>query len=90
MPKNASQGVLLTGIFTPSAFTSAFRITAASPTRKNTIVKGGNVLMISGPQGNSQGVQENQGLHQILDPTHKYTFIGAQPFEVTNWVGAVT
>jgi ribose transport system substrate-binding protein len=52
--------------------------------------KGGNVLMISGPQGNSQGVQENQGLHQILDPSHKYTFIGAQPFEVTNWDPALT
>jgi ribose transport system substrate-binding protein len=52
--------------------------------------KGGNVLMISGPQGNSQGVQENQGLHQILDPTKKYKFIGAQPFEVTNWDPALT
>ena len=52
--------------------------------------KGGNVLMLSGPQGNSQGVEENQGLHKILDPTHKYTFIGAQPFEVTNWDPALT
>jgi ribose transport system substrate-binding protein len=52
--------------------------------------KGGNVLMISGPQGNSQGIQENQGLHKILDPTHKYKFIGAQPFEVTNWDPALT
>src|SRR5213082_1615341 len=46
--------------------------------------KGGNVLMLSGPKGNSQGVEENQGLHKILDPTHKYKFIGEQPFEVTN------
>jgi len=52
--------------------------------------KGGNVLMLSGPQGNSQGVEENQGLHKILDPTHKYKFIGAQPFEVTNWDPALT
>ena len=52
--------------------------------------KGGNVLMLSGPQGNSQGVEENKGLHQILDPTHKYKFIGAQPFEVTNWDPALT
>jgi ribose transport system substrate-binding protein len=52
--------------------------------------KGGNVLMLSGPQGNSQGIEENQGLHQILDPTHKYKFIGAQPFEVTNWDPALT
>jgi ABC-type sugar transport system substrate-binding protein len=52
--------------------------------------KGGNVLMLSGPQGNSQGVEENQGLHSVLDPTHKYKFIGAQPFEVTNWDPALT
>jgi ribose transport system substrate-binding protein len=52
--------------------------------------KGGNVLMLSGPAGNSQGIEENQGLHKILDPTHKYTFIGAKPFEVTNWDPALT
>jgi len=38
--------------------------------------KGGNVLMLSGPKGNSQGVEENKGLHKILDPTGKYKFIG--------------
>src|SRR3954466_1937732 len=52
--------------------------------------KGGNVLMLSGPQGNSQGVDENKGLHKILDPSHKYKFIGAKPFEVTNWDPALT
>ena len=52
--------------------------------------KGGNVLMLSGPKGNSQGIEENQGLHKILDPTHKYKFIGEQPFEVTNWDPALT
>ena len=52
--------------------------------------KGGNILMLSGPKGNSQGVEENQGLHKILDPTHKYKFIGEQPFEVTNWDPALT
>ena len=57
---------------------------------RGVLPKGGNVLMISGPQGNSQGIQENQGLHKILDPTHKYKFIGAQPFEVTNWDPALT
>jgi ribose transport system substrate-binding protein len=46
--------------------------------------------MLSGPQGNSQGIEENQGLHKVLDPTHKYKFIGAQPFEVTNWDPALT
>src|SRR6476646_9888283 len=52
--------------------------------------KGGNVLMLSGPQGNSQGIEENKGLHKILDPSGKYKFIGAQPFEVTNWDPALT
>src|SRR6476619_5207728 len=52
--------------------------------------KGGNILMLSGPKGNSQGVEENKGLHQILDKTHKYKFIGEQPFEVTNWDPALT
>jgi ABC-type sugar transport system substrate-binding protein len=57
---------------------------------RQVLPNGGNVLMLSGPQGNSQGLEENKGLHQILDPTHKYTFIGAQPFEVTNWDPALT
>jgi ribose transport system substrate-binding protein len=57
---------------------------------RQVLPKGGNVLMLSGPQGNSQGLEENKGLHQVLDPTHKYKFIGAQPFEVTNWDPALT
>jgi len=57
---------------------------------KRVLPKGGNILMLSGPKGNSQGVEENQGLHKILDPTHKYKFIGEQPFEVTNWDPALT
>ena len=52
--------------------------------------KGGNVLLLSGPEGNSQGVDENKGLHKILDPSGKYKFIGEQPFEVTNWDPALT
>jgi ribose transport system substrate-binding protein len=46
---------------------------------------GGNVLFLSGPPGNSQGLDEAKGLHDVLDPSGKYTFIGEQPFEVTNW-----
>jgi ABC-type sugar transport system substrate-binding protein len=46
---------------------------------------GGNVLFLSGPPGNSQGLDEAKGLHQVLDPSGKYTFIGEQPFEVTHW-----
>ena len=30
--------------------------------------EGGNVLMLSGPPGNSQGTLEAQGLHEILEP----------------------
>jgi len=45
IPENASHALRLPGIFIPSAFTNAFRITAANPTRRNTIVKGGNALI---------------------------------------------
>jgi ribose transport system substrate-binding protein len=51
---------------------------------------GGNVLFLSGPAGNSQGIIEGQALHSVLDPTGKYTFIGQQPFEVTNWDPSLT
>jgi ribose transport system substrate-binding protein len=51
---------------------------------------GGNVLFLSGPPGNSQGIDEAEGLHEVLDPTGKYTFVGEQPFEVTNWDPAET
>lgn len=46
---------------------------------------GGNVLFLSGPPGNSQGLDELKGLKSVLDPTGKFTFIGQKPFEVTNW-----
>jgi ribose transport system substrate-binding protein len=52
--------------------------------------EGGTVLMLSGPPGNSQGVLEAEGLHEILEPTGLYTFIGEQPFEPTGWDPAVT
>lgn len=51
---------------------------------------GGNILMLSGPKGNSQGVLEKEGLQEILDPTGKYTYIGEQPFEPTGWDPAET
>ena len=37
---------------------------------------GGNVLFLAGPKGNSQGIDEAEGLKSVLDPTGKYTFIG--------------
>ena len=51
---------------------------------------GGNVLMVSGPPGNSQGVEEAQGLASVLEPTGNYTMIGEQPFAPTNWDPAET
>jgi len=51
---------------------------------------GGNVLMLSGPPGNSQGEDEAVGLASVLDPTGKYTMIGEQPFAPTNWDPAET
>jgi ribose transport system substrate-binding protein len=50
---------------------------------------GGNILFLSGPAGNSQGVDELKGMTEALTPG-KYTFIGAKPFEVTNWDPAKT
>jgi len=50
---------------------------------------GANILFLSGPAGNSQGVDERTGFESILsDP--KYNMIGAKPFEVTNWDPALT
>jgi len=57
---------------------------------QKTLPDGGNVLFLSGPPGNSQGLDEAKGMHGVLDPTGKYTFIGEQPFEVTNWDPAQT
>lgn len=51
---------------------------------KKNLPNGGNILRISGPAGNGQGIDESKGLASVLtDP--KYKFIGADPFEVTGW-----
>jgi ribose transport system substrate-binding protein len=52
--------------------------------------EGGNVLMLSGPPGNSQGEGEAEGLASVLEPTGLYTMIGEQPFSPTNWDPAET
>jgi ribose transport system substrate-binding protein len=51
---------------------------------------GGNILFLSGPPGNSQGTDEAKGLHEKLDSSGKYTFVGEDPFEVTDWDPAKT
>ncbi len=55
---------------------------------KSVLPKGGNVLFLSGPAGNSQGLDELKGLKNILGP--EYVFINTAPFDVTNWDPALT
>ncbi|MGN6243463.1 MAG: substrate-binding domain-containing protein [Motilibacteraceae bacterium] len=50
---------------------------------------GGNILFLSGPAGNSQGTDELKGMQSVLDSS-KFKFIGASPYEVTNWDPAKT
>jgi len=57
---------------------------------KKNLPNGGNILRISGPAGNSQGIDESKGLSQVLGNDPKYKFIGADPFEVTGWDPGVT
>ncbi len=55
---------------------------------KSVLPKGGNVLFLSGPAGNSQGLDELKGLKKILGP--EYVFVNPAPFDVTNWDPALT
>lgn len=50
---------------------------------KGILPKGGNLLFLSGPAGNSQGEDELAGLKSVLGP--EYKFINPAPFDVTNW-----
>ncbi len=59
-------------------------------TKKN-FPKGANILFLSGPAGNSQGVDERKGFESVLgNGSGTYKYIGEQPFEVTNWDPALT
>ncbi len=55
---------------------------------KSILPKGGNLLFLSGPAGNSQGKDELEGLKSVLGP--EYKFINPAPFDVTNWDPALT
>ncbi len=55
---------------------------------KSILPEGGNMLFLSGPAGNSQGLDELKGLKSVLGP--EYVFVNADPFEVTNWDPALT
>jgi len=51
---------------------------------------GGNIAFLSGPPGNSQGLQELQGLNSVLKNYPKIKLVGTAPFNVTNWDPATT
>jgi len=55
---------------------------------KSILPNGGNLLFLSGPAGNSQGLDELKGLKQVLGP--EYKFLNPEPFDVTNWDPALT
>ena len=55
---------------------------------KSILPKGGNMLFLSGPAGNSQGLDELKGLKSVLGP--EYKFLNPEPFAVTNWDPALT
>ncbi len=58
---------------------------------KKNFPSGANYLFLSGPAGNSQGLDERKGIQSILgSATGKYKQIGEAPFEVTNWDAAKT
>ena len=50
--------------------------------------EGANILFLSGPAGNSQGLEELEGMMQVLDD--RYIFLNPEPFAVTNWDPALT
>lgn len=51
--------------------------------------KGGKVLPLGGPAGNTQSVEEYEGMAEVTDG-HGIELIGEQPFSVTNWDPAKT
>ena len=55
---------------------------------KGVLPNGGNLLFLSGPAGNSQGLDELAGMKSVLGP--EYKFINTEPFDVTNWDPALT
>lgn len=55
---------------------------------KGILPSGGNLLFLSGPAGNSQGLDELKGLKSVLGP--QYVFVNTAPFAVTNWDPALT
>lgn len=55
---------------------------------KEILPNGGNILFLSGPAGNSQGLDELKGMKEVLGA--EYKFVNPEPFAVTNWDPALT
>lgn len=55
---------------------------------KTQFPSGANLLYLSGPAGNSQGLEQLEGLKKVLGP--EYKFLNPEPFAVTNWDPALT
>jgi ribose transport system substrate-binding protein len=55
---------------------------------KEILPDGGKMLFLSGPAGNSQGIDELTGLKNVLGD--EYVFVNPEPFAVTNWDPALT
>ena len=55
---------------------------------KEILPDGGKMLFLSGPAGNSQGLDELKGLRNVLG--EEYVFVNPEPFAVTNWDPALT
>jgi len=55
---------------------------------KENFPEGANILFLSGPAGNSQGMDELTGMKNILDDS--YVFLNPEPFAVTNWDPSLT
>jgi ribose transport system substrate-binding protein len=51
--------------------------------------KGGKVLPLGGPAGNTQSIEEYEGMAEVIEG-HGIELIGEQPFSVTNWEPAKT
>jgi ribose transport system substrate-binding protein len=51
--------------------------------------KGGKVLPLGGPAGNTQSEEEYEGMAEVVEG-HGIEMIGEQPFSVTNWEPAMT
>ncbi len=55
---------------------------------KSILPNGGNLLFLSGPAGNSQGLDELAGMKSVLGS--EYKFLNPAPFDVTNWDPSLT